>query len=383
MNAEVKALVDLEFGKLDTKVTELNNAIKEEIASFGSMGEKNTQALDTLNKTVEETVARVLELEQGSGSEGGAGEAIKSVGEQFVESDSFGSFVAGNATKATLEITNNTITGSDTTVAPDRRGGVVPGATRRLRVEQAMPGLDTTSNAIEYVKENVFTNNADAQNGEGSELPETSITFSLVNDPVATIGHWLKVSKQMMSDAPALAAYINGRLGYGVDLKVDTALIRGDGAAGDLSGLTAAGNFTTFTPTASDSALVSVRKAITQLEVAEYFPNAVMLNPAQVEELDLTAATTEEFIAANPRMAIQPMVWGLPIISSNAVVAGQFVIGAFDLACMVHRRQGTIVEMSESDDDNFTKNLVTVKASRRLALEVNTPAAILAGALTA
>lgn len=382
MATDVKTLVQAEFKKLDEQVTEVNNRITEEVAAFGKIGEGNKQALDTLNKTVEETMARVLELEQGSGGSGEGTDAILSCGQQFVESDAFKAFVDGSQPKAKFEITNNTITGSDTTVAPDRREGVVPGATRRLRVEEVLPTIPTTSNAIEYVKELAFTNNAAEQNGEGAALAESAITFDLVNLPVRTIGHFIRLSKQMIADGPSIAGYVNVRLAYGVDLKVDTQLVSGDGTNNTLSGLLDAGNFTAFSATSGDNELQSLRKAITQLELADYYPTAILLNPSEVQNIDLLQGTDEHFVAADPRMMNVPRAWGLPIVSTNAVAAGSFVMGAFDMATILHARRGTTIEMSESDEDNFQKELVTVKATRRCALEVNTPAAIVGGTLT-
>ncbi len=41
-----------------------------------------------------------------------------------------------------------------------------------------------------------------------------------------------------------------------------------------------------------------------------------------------------------------------------------------------------VVEMSDSDGDNFTKNLITLRAERRLALATEKPAAVRGGDLT-
>ena len=49
---------------------------------------------------------------------------------------------------------------------------------------------------------------------------------------------------------------------------------------------------------------------------------------------------------------------------------------------MIHNREGVTVEMSDSDSDNFTKNLITIRAERRLALATERPAAVRAGDLT-
>jgi hypothetical protein len=52
------------------------------------------------------------------------------------------------------------------------------------------------------------------------------------------------------------------------------------------------------------------------------------------------------------------------------------------MAATKYDREGVIVELSDSDGDNFQKMLVTVRAVRRLALAVERPASIRGGDLT-
>jgi HK97 family phage major capsid protein len=61
---------------------------------------------------------------------------------------------------------------------------------------------------------------------------------------------------------------------------------------------------------------------------------------------------------------------------------GKFMVGAMDVAAQVWNRQGTTVEMSEADDTNFQKNLVTVRAEARLGLAIYRPASVQYGDLT-
>ena len=42
--------------------------------------------------------------------------------------------------------------------------------------------------------------------------------------PVSTVAHWVKISRQLAADAPALAAYINTRMAFGVNKRVETQL---------------------------------------------------------------------------------------------------------------------------------------------------------------
>ena len=381
--SDVTALVEAEFKKIDNKVAEVVKKTNEEIAAHGKIGAANKQAVDALNKTVEEVMARILAVEQSAGTGGQEQAGIVTVGAQFIESDAFKAYADGQTTKASFDVQNNTVVGTDATVAPDRRAGVVPGAFRNLNISEILPSIPTASNAIEYVKESSLTDAAAEQSAEGEEYQESSIGFSLVNDPVRSIGTWLKISKQMLEDAPAVAAYINVRLMHLVEKKVDSQLVNGTGASGTLSGFLKTGNHTVFTPSSGDTELGGIRKAVTQLELADYYATAVLLNPAQVQNIDLGKDDNGAYIAANPRTANGPMAWGLPIISSAAVPANKFVMGAFDLSSILHERRNVTVEMSDSDDDNFTKDLVTIKATKRCALEINTQAAFVGGDLTA
>jgi HK97 family phage major capsid protein len=75
-------------------------------------------------------------------------------------------------------------------------------------------------------------------------------------------------------------------------------------------------------------------------------------------------------------------MFGIPVVQSNGVVADTFYCGAFNQAGTIHDRESVTVEMSDSDDDNFTKNLVTIRAERRVALTIERPTGIIGGDLT-
>jgi len=140
--------------------------------------------------------------------------------------------------------------------------------------------------------------------------PESAITFELQTIPVRTIAHWLKVSKQVRDDAPALVSYINNRVAYGVEHRLDSQLINGDGVAPNLSGLLDTGNYTVYTAGAGDTAINNIREAIGLVEAADYAANAVILNPADVQAIDLTVGTDDHYVAADPRSNNQRTIWG-------------------------------------------------------------------------
>ncbi len=360
-------------------------------AMLKSAGAESKSAVEAAEKAAKELKAmgdRLLEIEQkqAEGIKKGY-EMPKSLGESFATSEEFKAFAEGRTSKARLEI-KNTITGqsgspaanSDTIVAPQRQVGIVAGAFRTLRIRDVMPSGTTSSNLVEYTRELAFTNNA-AEAAEAATKAESALTFELVSAPVKTIAHWLKLSKQVMDDAPALASYVDTRLRYGVDLRIDQQLLNGNGSGQNIGGLAKAGNHTAFTPASGDNAIDSINRAIYLVAAADYNATAIILNPADWGAIERTKTTDEAYVFGAPQR-LAPTLWGLPVVATNTMTAGKFMVGAFDMAAQVWNRQGTIVEMSEADDTNFQKNLVTVRAEARLALAIYRPVSIQYGNLT-
>ena len=311
---------------------------------------------------------------------------VEGWGDQLIKSDAYKAFAGGSSQKARIEV-KNTLTGADATVAPDRKPGIVAGAFQPLTIESLYVHVPTSSNAIEFTKEASFTNSA-AETAEGVAKPESAITFSLVNMPISTVAHWIKISRQLAADNAALAAYVDLRMRYGVNRKVETQLVAGDGTAPNISGFLDTGNFTAHGYADANlgstlKKLVLIRKIIGDLEAAGYSPDAIVLNPAdwaQVE-IDIFTANTNLVAMRYDEMG-RPVLFGRRVVASVGMTADNVAVGAFGNHGTIHDREGVIVEMSDSDSDNFTKNLITLRAERRLALASEVPAAVRAGDLT-
>jgi HK97 family phage major capsid protein len=357
-----------------------------EMKDLGKVTVETKAALDNLGTQQREIADRLTALEQKGVTAPGAEKHDESWGAQVSKSESLKAFQGGNTQKARIEV-KNTVLGSDATVAPDRSARIVPGAFQPLTLEAFLNSLPTTSGAIEYTKETAFTNNA-AETAEGAQKPESSITFALVNTPVATVAHWIKISRQLAADNAALAAYINNRMKYGVNRKVETQLVSGNGVAPNLSGMLQAGNFTPhgiLSGALGDvlPMLVLIRKIMAASWNAGYPADAILLNPIDWAEIEIALLVTP---GGQARVSVDAngvtRLFGLPVIQSVGMAAGQVAVGAFGQAYTIHNREDVTVELSESDADNFTKNLITVRAERRLVLASEVPAAVRAGSLT-
>jgi HK97 family phage major capsid protein len=374
---------------VEAKLVAMSTKAEGEAKTLGQVSADTKTALEAIGTQQRELADRLTQIEQ-KGSAQPEVKADETWGGQVIKSERYADFAGGRSQKMRIEV-KNTLVGADANVAPDRKPGVVAGAYLPFSMEALLPSTTTTSNAIEFTKEASYTNSA-AEAAENTAKGESALTWSLVNMPVSTVAHWIKISKQLAADNTALAAYVNTRMRYGVDQKVDTQLVVGSGVAPAISGTFIAANYTAHGYTAANitafpattlKRFALIRKVIGDLYAAGFPATAVLLNPAdwasmEIELMTVAAGQTLYSVGAGG----EPRLFGLPVVQSIGLTAGNFQVGAFGEAYMVYNREGVVVEMSDSDSDNFTKNLITLRAERRLALATEKPAAVRGGLLS-
>jgi HK97 family phage major capsid protein len=387
--AEIKALAENQ-SELIKSNKELKSWVEKangEISANGKLATETKAAIEKVAEQCNDLVEKCLKLEKQikAGIEeqsGYRGETVD-LGKMFSESDEFKAMAAGRSKFARIEVKASILnaTGQNQPLVQDQRlPGIVANPDRALTIRDLMPAGRTTSNLIQYTRENVFTNSAAIQATEGATKAESGITFTLANAPVVTIAHWIPVSRQVLDDAPQLQSYVNGRLMYGLKLEEEDQLLNGDGTSGNISGLLDAGNFVAYNrTTAGDTKIDVLRRSITQAQLSNYSVTGFVMNPADWEEIELTKATDGHYILANPVSMAGPQLWGRRIVPTNSIPEGTFLTGAFTMGAQVWDRQEAAVQISYEDGDNFKKNMATLLAEERLALTVYRPAAFVSG----
>lgn len=388
---EIKALAETQ-GTLLATTRELKTWMEKangEMAAVKSVEAETKSALEKLSTQAADLTDKAMELERklSAGSEDGYGKQVETVGEMLVKSEAFQSMSQGRAKFARIELKAAIVNaaGQNQPLVSDMRvPGIIANPDRVLTIRDLLPVGRTASNLVQFTRENVFTNSAAAQYAsparENVTKPESGITFTLENAPVVTLAHFIPVSRQVLDDAPQLQSYVNGRLSFGLKLEEEDQLLNGSGASGNIGGILKAGNFTTYNRAASgDTKLDTLRKSITQAALAEYPVDAIVLNPADWEEIELTKASDGQYIMANPMIAAGPQLWGKRIVATNSIPAGTFLTGAFTMGAQLWDRMDAAVQISFEDGDNFKKNMATLLAEERLALTIYRPAAFVSG----
>jgi HK97 family phage major capsid protein len=270
-------------------------------------------------------------------------------------------------------------------MAQAERVGFVAGTERQLVVRNLIPVYQTESPLIEFCRENVFTNNAQPQGvnsspaeTEGQIKGESGITFTFVQQPVITIAHWIPASRQVLSDAKMLGSYIDQRLRYGVLLEEEDEVLNSTGTGGELNGLVNQATAYNRRATA-DNRLDTLLKAFLQVTLSDYAADGAVMSHVDWTELLLLKDTQGRYLFGDPSSMKTPAVWGRPVVPSNSMTVGNFLVGAFQLAAALWDREQATVRIAEQHSDFFVRNMVVLLAEERVALVVYRPTAIVSG----
>lgn len=262
--------------------------------------------------------------------------------------------------------------------------GLIRPLQQRLFLRDVIPSAATNLAAIGYLQETGFTNNA-AVVAAGEVKPQSELTFGDRILNMKKMAHYFRIDEEMLDDVDGLEAYIRERGLYGLAIKEEGQLINGNGSATQLDGLLMPTNHTVYAPATVPgvtpaNAMDDIRVAIAQAEVAEIPASAIIMNRLDAAALDLEKDADGKYL--HPAFTGNT-AWGLPVVRTNGIAQGTFIVGAFIGNAMIWQRKGIEVRRSTEDRDNFVRNKVTILMEERLNLEVLRPEGIVAGSLTA
>lgn len=390
------------IGEVSAKLGEIMSQVKnfgEDVAKKMQAGETVTEELkrrtDESLTQMAELKERLTELEQKSARrQDDLPQAVKTLGQIVIESEAFKGMSSSDrkgvrvqmSRKDLMNVTATTGTGASSTnslVVADRIPGIIAPPERTLTIRDLLAPGETDSASMEFVQETGYINNA-APVAEGARKPQSEITFDLKTAPVRTIAHTFKASRQILDDAKGLASYIDARARYGLRFKEELQLLSGDGTGANIKGIIPqASTFSPRVTLASATAIDRMRLAVLQAVLAEYPATGFVLNPIDWAAIELTKDGEGRYIIAQPVNGSVARLWGLPVVETQAMTQNNFLTGAFSMAAQIFDRMEIEVLLSTENEDDFVKNMVTIRAEERLAMAVYRPEAFVTGQVTA
>lgn len=356
--------------------------LNDELADIG----KEVDRLTAVEKAAE-NVRHVEEgtapgTERGDDRDARRGQA-KSLGDLFVNSAAFKEKAGSSGPEATLDIDpmammrpRNTLMETGAGWAPEttRSGLVVPDAQRPVQVTDLIPSFTWGQSAYVYMEETTFTNNA-AETAEGGTYGEAALVLTERTSPVRKITVWLPVTDEQLEDVPGARGYIDARLRFMLQQRLDGQILTGNGTAPNLEGIN---NVTGIQTQAlgADPVPDAVYKAMTKVRVTgRATPNAAIFHPNDWQGVRLLRTTDGIYIWGNPSDSGPERIWGVQVVQSDAQTENTAVVGDFANYALLPVRRGIDVQITNSHASDFINGKQAIRADMRAALVFTRPAA--------
>lgn len=317
-------------------------------------------------------------------------EAPVDVAKHFTSSDAFKQMAATDRTS------RFSVSAPETKAATDpnligTQGRTQYGRVNELRLQRAtvadlMSQGTLDSSTLTYWQqgtvEGAFTTVSEAAAKPALHLPSTTVT-----EPLSKIAGYTKISDEMREDAPFLETMIRNQLLLRLALVEETQILRGNGTPPNVSGIMDRAGLQTESATSEDDELDAIFRATTKIATATFFPaDGVVVHPTDYQNWRLSRDGNEQYYGGGPftgaygnsGLQSQPGMWGLNTVVTTSQTLGVALVGAWQVGATLFRKGGIRVEATNSDQDDFIKNLITIRAEERIALAVWYPAAFVA-----
>jgi HK97 family phage major capsid protein len=283
----------------------------------------------------------------------------RSMGDAFIASDVFANY-PGRGTSSRMVFETRALPSTLTTMAaglPPKQRIDISAAPYPTPLLDLIDTIPVSGNGVETI---VWAlTGAAAVVGEGLAKPSAELIPTVASFTLDTVAVWTQATRQLLEDAPAIAAKINTELTRAVLKKLEVEA--------------AAALVAAVIPTATDTTSLTnaIRKGVGVVQAAGYDPNAVLLNPVDWARLDIDVFG---HTLLGPTM--RSNFWGLTPIAANSQPAGTATVGDFSAGVQRYARNGVSLYVTDSDQDDFIKNLFKILAEARAKTVVTRPAAL-------
>lgn len=382
-----KGITEDAFGKMEASEqakihSEFIDTLSDGTASKSDLIEimSKVQALETagnnvteLKSNIEEVALRILDLETKSVTNN-VPESLSTLLAEKAEDLKAMKEKSGASVQITLKAVGTmALTTNVTGQIPQAEREV--GITRIVRRNPFILELVNVGTIMSNVWEWVEQKNAEggaAMTAEGAAKSQADFDLVLASANVKKVTAYIKITKEMLDDVPLMRAEIDQELTELIQLKIDDQLLNGTGLTVNLTGIVtnatawAAGTFALAIPTPTKWDVL--RTAINQVRVNLFEPTYIVMHPTDVTSMEISKDSTGQYIMPPFAAVDGSIVSGIRVVANTGVTIDKFLVGDFSKAG-VRFKDGLTINVGYENDD-FTKNLVTILAEARLVQRV-------------
>jgi HK97 family phage major capsid protein len=346
--------------------------LMSEVTALKNTGIK-PEDLATIKENVEEVALRVLGLEE-KGVPSNAPQNLQTLLSEKAEELKAMKDRSGASVQITLKAAGTMAESTNITgqiPQAEREAGITRIVRRNPFILQLVNVGTILSNVWEWVEQKNPDGGA-AMTAEGAAKSQADFDLVVASANVKKVTAFIKVTKEMLDDVELMRSEIDQELTELINLRIDDQLLNGTGLTVNLTGIVtnatawAAGAFALAIPTPTRYDVL--RTAINQVRVNLFEPNYIVVHPTDATAMELSKATDGQYIMPPFIATDGTTVSGIRVITNTGVTLDKFLVGDFTKSG-VRFKEGLTINVGYENDD-FTKNLVTILAEARLVQRV-------------
>lgn len=212
---------------------------------------------------------------------------------------------------------------------------------------------------------------------ENAKKPQVHVPYNPVTVELTKACAFLKETDELVEDAPWLKSAIDNRLVTELERTIDLMTFSQINSASGIGSATWAQG--------GDAQAVAdaiLTEAMNIEQTTGHACNGVVMTPDIYSMLRLGKDADHRYFGGGywGDQSVATL-WGMPVVVASGIPAAlgsKVIVGDFSTASFVSNTSGIQVSMTNSNEDDFIYNRVTVRAERRIAVAVRMPSAFTA-----
>lgn len=339
------------LGLEEKTIDKINDAIEKQGLKLQELGEKTPVAIKSLDELLKEKSSDIVKLASGDARQ-------------------FKMTIPGEVVKTLVQ--RSAVSGSTQAMRLPEIGQLPYLGAVMTNVFRHAPVSPDSNGVIRYMDQANITRAADMK-AEAAEAPESEIDWIERTLALEKIMDSIPVSHESFRDVLFIRSEVERLLNVNLALKEDQQLYAGSGIAPQIKGVSISA--TAYDGSSLDDSvdsanvydlIAAVRVIMTNSKQSKYAPNFVLMNPLDIFKYKVLKGDDGHYLLPPFVGPDGKTVDSMPIIESSQVSANELVVG--------DSRYGTIYDLEDVQiemgyvDDQFTKDTMTIKARKRMAL---------------
>lgn len=347
------------------------DAIDAELGIIDAEDERRSKLVEIEQRNMEKVVAGVAKPVEAAKIEEESMERASSLGDHFVQFRSQHESADNRyiATPYQMRTAGDPTTTSGV-VATEYDKDVVRRVAAPLTVLDLFPRKTVNEPIYNWTVYKQVTGSV-STTSEGSTKNKLTYEYEQKSATLQKVTGFIKMTEELFADAPYVADAIN------TDLVDDLNANRQYQALASLLGTSGLGTSSLSYESAIDLLDGIIDEAAAIEDTTHIAPNAVIVTPTLWKVIRKAKNTLNEYMAGNPFAAQRyNALFEMQFLKSADLTANHILIGAFENRAveLCSKADGVRVDSTNSNDVDFEKNLVSIRAEAREIVAVKRPA---------